>query len=90
MKMILIVITKLSVVKFLIHVDIRLCAIDKIEQYKVGDIDDDKQFEDGVALLQYRCFFLFETEEWLNYFHLYYISLEYLKNSKTDNSKDYS
>ena len=39
--MILIVIAKLSVMELLIHIDVRLYPIDEIEQYEVGEVDDE-------------------------------------------------
>ena len=56
--------------KLLVHVRVWNVSINEVEQDKVGDIDDEEQFEDGVPLLKDGCFFLLEAQERLDDFHL--------------------
>ena len=55
--------------KLFIHVGFRDGDVNEVEQDEIGDIDEEEQFENGVALLEDGRPFLFESEDRLYKFH---------------------
>ena len=55
--------------KLFIHVGFRDGDVNEVEQDEIGDIDEEEQFENGVALLEDGRSFLFESEDRLHKFH---------------------
>lgn len=48
--------------KFFVHVDVGYDFINKEEKDDIGNVDDKKEFKDGVALLKDGGLFFFETQ----------------------------